>query len=72
MVTDRSQIYSLDYDKQYIEEEEALRQAQGYVDDVMLLPPRQPGQSLISILSGSQKTAEAREEELVNFPRLFT
>ncbi|KAM9376112.1 hydrocephalus-inducing protein-like [Pholidichthys leucotaenia] len=41
------EFYSLDFDKQYLKEEKILRLMQGYDDkNKLLLPPRQPGESL--------------------------
>ncbi|XP_051727085.1 hydrocephalus-inducing protein homolog [Ctenopharyngodon idella] len=41
------EFYSLDFDKQYLEEEEILRMLKGYdAQNVLLLPPRAPGETL--------------------------
>ncbi|CAM4581517.1 unnamed protein product [Leuciscus chuanchicus] len=41
------EFYSLDFDKQYLEEEEILRMIKGYdAQSVLLLPPRSPGETL--------------------------
>ena len=36
-------VYSIDFDRQYLDEEEVLRNAEGYVEDILSLPPREPG-----------------------------
>ncbi|XP_032378415.1 hydrocephalus-inducing protein [Etheostoma spectabile] len=41
------EFYSLEFDKQYLEEEKMLRLMQGYDENnILLLPPRAPGESL--------------------------
>ena len=53
-----AEIFSLDYDTQYLQEEELLRNTDGFVDGIMLLPPREPGESLASHLA-RHKAAES-------------
>jgi hypothetical protein len=53
-----AEIFSLDYDTQYLKEEELLRGTDGFVEGIMLLPPREPGESLVNHLA-RHKSAEA-------------
>ena len=40
------EVYSVEFDGQWFAEEEMLRGSEEYVDDVMVLPPRAPGENL--------------------------
>lgn len=58
------EVYSLDFDQQYLEEEEILRQEDDYVDGVMLCPPRQPGEGLpVEILANYRVRQKALAKE---------
>ncbi|KTG35348.1 hypothetical protein cypCar_00023228 [Cyprinus carpio] len=56
------EFYSLDFDKQYLEEEEILRMLKGYdAQNVLLLPPRAPGETLPPELLGFCKEQSSQE-----------
>ncbi|XP_033896012.3 hydrocephalus-inducing protein-like [Acipenser ruthenus] len=59
------EFYALEYDKQYLEEEKILRMIKGYdCHNIMLLPPRAPGEKLPSeILEYFEERRRAREEQ---------
>ena len=40
------EVYSVEFDDQWFAEEEMLLGAEEYVEDVMVLPPRAPGEPL--------------------------
>ncbi|KAM9376113.1 hydrocephalus-inducing protein-like [Pholidichthys leucotaenia] len=57
------EFYSLDFDKQYLKEEKILRLMQGYDDkNKLLLPPRQPGESLPAELLDYYKTVCSKHD----------
>ncbi|XP_073706753.1 hydrocephalus-inducing protein homolog [Garra rufa] len=56
------EFYSLDFDKQYLEEEEILRMLKGYdAQNVLLLPPRGPGETLPPELLDFYKEQSSQE-----------
>ncbi|XP_035381538.1 hydrocephalus-inducing protein homolog [Electrophorus electricus] len=56
------EFYSLDFDKQYLEEEKILRMMNGYdAQKVLLLPPRAPGEPLPAELLDYYKQNSSRE-----------
>ncbi|MGH0142284.1 UNVERIFIED_CONTAM: hypothetical protein FKN15_002866 [Acipenser sinensis] len=59
------EFYALEYDKQYLEEEKILRMIKGYdCHNIMLLPPRAPGEKLPSeILEYFEERRRTREEQ---------
>ncbi|XP_042266839.1 hydrocephalus-inducing protein homolog isoform X2 [Thunnus maccoyii] len=61
------EFYSLEFDTQYLEEEEILRLMQGYDENnVLLLPPRAPGESLPTELLDYYKEhcSQLKDDEL--------
>nr|XP_055030475.1 hydrocephalus-inducing protein homolog [Misgurnus anguillicaudatus] len=66
------EFYSLDFDKQYLEEEEILRMMKGYdAHNVLLLPPRAPGDTLPQELLNFYTeycSQEAKQEPGEGFP----
>eukprot|EP01135_Chromosphaera_perkinsii_P007876 Nk52_evm68s1020 gene=Nk52_evmTU68s1020 len=40
------EMFSVDFDKKYLEEEEILRSTEGYINGMLLLPPREVGEGL--------------------------
>ncbi|XP_066540500.1 hydrocephalus-inducing protein homolog isoform X2 [Hoplias malabaricus] len=58
------EFYSLDFDKQYLEEEKILRMMKGYdAQNVFLLPPRAPGEPLPAELLDYYKEHKPQEPE---------
>ncbi|KXJ27389.1 Hydrocephalus-inducing protein [Exaiptasia diaphana] len=58
------EIYSLEFDKQYLEEEKMLRNVKGYDEyNTILLPPRQPGEKLPSEVVESYQQQQTKKEE---------
>ncbi|XP_069822484.1 hydrocephalus-inducing protein homolog isoform X3 [Dendropsophus ebraccatus] len=59
------EFYSLEMDKQYVEEEKILRMLKGYdAQNTLLLPPRSPGEKLPSeILDYSEEKRRLQEEQ---------
>ncbi|KAJ3029566.1 UNVERIFIED_CONTAM: hypothetical protein HDU68_011780 [Siphonaria sp. JEL0065] len=49
------EVYSLEFDQTYEEEEEMLRLADGYENNLLFLPPREPGQPLPDFIIESAK-----------------
>ncbi|XP_049339422.1 hydrocephalus-inducing protein homolog isoform X2 [Astyanax mexicanus] len=58
------EFYSLDFDTQYLEEEKILRMMKGYdAQNMLLLPPRAPGQPLPAELLDYYKEHQSQEPE---------
>ncbi|KAG7468631.1 hypothetical protein MATL_G00145140 [Megalops atlanticus] len=58
------EFYSLEYDRQYLEEEEILRMVKGYdARNMLLLPPRAPGEMLPPELLEYYKDQNALQQE---------
>lgn len=58
------EIYSLEFDKQYLEEEKMLRNMKGYDEyNTILLPPRQPGEKLPKEVTDSFEEQQRKKEE---------
>ncbi|XP_056622256.1 hydrocephalus-inducing protein homolog isoform X2 [Triplophysa dalaica] len=70
------EFYSVDFDKQYLEEEEILRVVKGYdAQNVLLLPPRAPGETLPQELLDFYKKSysqETKQESGEGFPEKDT
>ncbi|XP_051512768.1 hydrocephalus-inducing protein homolog [Myxocyprinus asiaticus] len=66
------EFYSLDFDKQYLEEEEILRMLKGYdAQNVLILPPRAPGKTLpVELLDyyKEHSSQEPKQESGEGFP----
>uniref|UniRef100_W5LN16 HYDIN axonemal central pair apparatus protein n=1 Tax=Astyanax mexicanus TaxID=7994 RepID=W5LN16_ASTMX len=61
------EFYSLDFDTQYLEEEKILRMMKGYdAQNMLLLPPRAPGQPLPAELLDYYKEHQSQEPDLLS------
>lgn len=58
------EVYSLDFDRQYIDEEEILRHTEGFEDGLLLLPPRKPGDTLPREIIDAFYAKKARESAM--------
>src|SRR5690554_505249 len=60
-----TEIYSLDFDKQYLEEEEYFKNRTDYIDNFLYIPPRVPGEKIVPSSQLEEEQEERSEKDEV-------